>query len=170
MGDSLAASIGACFAANKKPILCIIGDGGLQVNIQELGTIVHYQLPIKIFLFNNHGYGIVQQTQDDWLESRYYATRPETGLPDPDYAKIAQAYGIKAVTARHNNDLRKIVREVLDYDGPVLCNLEFDPNQRIYPMLKYGMPIEDPNPLLPREQFLKEMIVKPLAVSLTLEE
>lgn len=170
MGYSLAGSIGACFAADKKAIICIIGDGGLQVNIQELGTIAHHHLPIKIFLFNNHGYGIIQQTQDDWLESRYYATRPETGVPDPDYVKIVEAYGIKTVTVKNHEDLREKVRDALSYDGPILCNLEFNPNQRIYPMLKYGRPIEDPNPLLPREEFLKEMIVKPLAVSLTLEE
>lgn len=170
MGYSLAGSIGACFAADKKAVICIIGDGGLQVNIQELGTIAHHKLPIKIFLFNNHGYGIVQQTQDDWLESRYYATRPETGVPDPDYVKIVDAYGIKTVTIRDHKDLREKVREVLSYGGPIFCNLEFNPNQRIYPMLKYGWPIEDSNPLLPREEFLKEMIVKPLAISLSSEK
>ena len=169
MGYSLAASIGACFANDKKSVICIIGDGGLQVNIQELGTVAHHKLPIKIFLFNNHGYGIVQQTQDDWLESRYYATKPETGVPDPDYVKIAEAYGIKAITIRNHDELRERIQETLGSDGPVLCNLEISPNQRLFPMLKYGRPIEDPNPLLPREEFLKEMIVKPLDVSLSLE-
>ena len=166
MGYSLAASIGACFANNGKPVICLIGDGGLQLNIQELGTVVRYNLPIKIFLFNNHGYGIIQQTQDDWLESQYWASRPQTGLPDPDYIKIAKAYNLKTVNIKSHRDMRAKIREVLDSDEAVLCNLEFDQNQRITPMLKAGRPIEDPNPLLDRKEFLENMIVKPLEVSL----
>lgn len=169
MGYSLAASIGACFANRKKRVLCIIGDGGLQVNIQELGTIARHKLPIKIFLFNNHGYGIIQQTQDDWLKSRYWASRPQTGLADPDYVKIARAYGIKALTIRSHQGMRNNIRKVLASSGAVLCNIEMSQNQRIIPMLKYGRPIEDPNPLIGRKEFLENMVVKPLEVSLQSE-
>lgn len=165
MGYSLAGSMGGCFANDKRPVICIIGDGGLQVNIQELATINHHQLPIKIFLFNNHGYGIIQQTQDDWYDSRYHASRPEGGVPDPDYVGIARAFGIKALSIKSHAGMRKKIRQVLDHEGPVLCNLEFDPNQRLVPMLKSGRPIEDPNPLMPRDEFLKNMIVEPLEVS-----
>lgn len=169
MGYSLAGSIGACFANNKKPIICIIGDGGLQVNVQELATVVHHELPIKIFLFNNHGYGIIQQTQDDWYNSRYHASRPERGLPDPDYVKIARAYGIKAITISGHAGMRTKIRRVLDHKGPILCNLEFDRDQRIFPMLQAGRPIEDPKPLLPRDEFLENMIVEPLEISRDLD-
>ena len=110
MGYSLAASIGACIANGKESVICIIGDGGLQVNIQELGTIVRNDLPIKIFLFNNHGYGIIQQTQEEWLESRYWASRPQTGLADPDYVRIGQAYGLKTITISNNLEIRDRIR------------------------------------------------------------
>ncbi|TAL19568.1 thiamine pyrophosphate-binding protein [Patescibacteria group bacterium] len=166
MGYSLSGSIGACFANGGRRVICITGDGGLQVNIQELGTVAHHHLPIKIFLFNNHGYGIIQQTQDDWYGSRYIASRPQTGLADPDYVKIAEAYGIRAWTARSHDDLRQIIRLTLAHPGPALCNMEFSQDQRLHPMLKAGRPIEDPNPLLPREQFFREMLVKPLDSSL----
>jgi len=166
MGYSLPASIGACVATGKKRVICITGDGGLQVNIQELGTIVRNQLPIKVFLFNNHGYGIIQQTQDDWLDSQYWASRPETGLPDPDYIKIGKAYGLKTVNIPNHKGLRRKIRMALDIEGAVLCNIDISPEQRIIPMLQYGRPIEDANPLLDREEFLKNMIITPLEVSL----
>ena len=169
MGYSLAASIGACFANDKNPVICIIGDGGLQLNIQELGTIVRNKLPIKIFLFNNHGYGIIQQTQEDWLDSMYWASKPQTGLADPDYVKIAEAYGINTVTINDHRGMHAKIREVLDSQGPVLCDLEFSQDQRIVPMIKAGRPIEDLSPLLERQRFLENMIVRPLEVSLEKE-
>jgi acetolactate synthase-1/2/3 large subunit len=165
MGYSLAASIGACFANDGKRILCIIGDGGLQLNIQELGTVAHHKLPIKIFLFNNHGFGIIQQTQDDWLDARYHASRPQTGLADPDYTKIAKAYGIRVVPIKNHNGIQEKIREALKGDDPVLINLNISQEQRIHPMLKFGRPIEDPKPLLDRKTFLANMLVKPLKAS-----
>jgi len=161
MGYSLPGAIGACFANDRRPVVCITGDGGLQVNLQELGTVVRHNLPIRIFVFNNHGYGIIQQTQDDWLEGRYCASRAETGLTDPDYARIAEAFGMAAVTVREHRDLDHVIRRVLAHDGPILCNLEMRPDQRIVPMLKAGRPIEDATPLLDRAEFLENMIVPP---------
>jgi acetolactate synthase-1/2/3 large subunit len=166
MGYSLAGSIGACFGSGRKRIICIIGDGGLQLNIQELGTVARHRLPIKIFLFNNHGYGIIQQTQDDWLESRYWASRPETGLADPNYVNIAKAYGIETMTIKSHRDIRSKIKKALDIEGPVMCNLEFSQDQRIFPMLKAGRPIEDANPLLDRKKFAANMVTKPLDISL----
>ncbi len=166
MGYSLAASIGACFANDGKRILCIIGDGGFQLNIQELGTVAHHKLPIKIFLFNNHGFGIIQQTQDDWLESRYHASRPQTGLADPDYTKIAKAYGIRVVPIKNHSGMQAKIRKALAGNDPVLINLDISQEQRIHPMLKFGRPIEDPKPLLDRKQFIANMIVPPMKNSL----
>jgi len=161
MGYALAGSIGACFANGRRRVICIIGDGGLQANMQELATVAHHRLPIKIFVFNNHGYGIINQTQDDWLESRYHATNPDTGVADPDYAKIALAHGLAAVTIRTHRGMAGKIRAVLDHDGPILCNLELDPGQRIVPMVKFGRPIEDPQPLMDRDEFRANMIVTP---------
>jgi acetolactate synthase-1/2/3 large subunit len=166
MGYALPASVGACFAAEKQRIVCLTGDGGLQVNIQELGTIARHRLPIKIFVFNNHGFGIIQQTQDDWLDSRYWASRPETGLPDPDYLKIAKAYGLKTVNLPNHKKLRANIKKALAMEGPVLCNIDISPEQRIVPMLQFGRPIEDPNPRLDRKEFLDNMIVEPMEASL----
>lgn len=162
MGYSLPASIGAYFAS-RRPIICIIGDGGIQMNIQELATVKHYGLPIKIFLFNNRGYGIVQQTQDTWLQSRYEAANPETGVAIPNFISIGQAYGVPTVTIKNHGELRDGIRRTLNYtDGPVLCNVGIKQHQKIVPKLEFGKPIEDASPLLSREEFLGNMIVRPL--------
>jgi acetolactate synthase I/II/III large subunit len=167
MGYSLAGSIGACFANGREQIICIIGDGGLQANLQELLTVKRHELPIKIFVFNNHGYGIIQQTQDDWLDSRYVGSRESGGLADPDYAAIGVAIGIKSVTISSHEGMSASIREILDTEEPVLCILDLDPDQRIVPMLKAGRPIEDANPLLDRQTFKEQMIVKPMEASMS---
>jgi acetolactate synthase-1/2/3 large subunit len=160
MGYSLAASIGACFANDKQPVICIIGDGGLQVNIQELATIVRYNLPIKIFVFNNHGYGIIQQTQDDWLEGRYEASTPDSGLADPDYVKIAMAYGIHIWRFSSHYSLLPCIESVLAEDWATLCPIEIAPGQRIIPMLKAGNSLENMHPLLDPEELKENMLVE----------
>ena len=96
----------------------------------------------------------------------YWASRPQTGLADPDYVRIAEAYGIKGLTIPGHVGVAKKIREVLDSDGPVSCNVEISQDQRMFPMLKAGRPIEDPNPLLDRDEFLANMIVKPMEISL----
>ena len=103
------------------------------------------------------------------MESRYWASRPQTGLADPDYVRIGQAYGLKTITISNNLEIRDRIRQVLDSRGPVLCNVEFSQNQRIIPMLKAGRPIEDSSPLLDRKEFTENMIVAPLDTSLTME-
>lgn len=158
MGYALPASIGAAFADSKKNIICITGDGGMQMNIQELATIERHKLPIKIFLINNHGYGIVRQTQDTWLDSRYKASSLEGGLAVPDFVKIAKAYGIGTETIRNHRELRAKIGKTLDRKGPVLCNVEVRPDEKIMPKLTVGKPIEDSAPLLDRKEFLENML------------
>ena len=166
MGYALPASIGACFALDKKPVICVTGDGSLQMNIQELATVIRHKLPIKIFLINNHGFSMIQQTQDQWLDSRYNASTVEGGLAFPDFVKVAIAYGFKTVTIHENREVEASVREVLQSNGPVLCNVEVDPGHRVIPQVKYGRAIEDSEPLLNRKEFFENMIVKPLELSL----
>lgn len=166
MGYALPASIGASIALSKKPITCITGDGGLQINIQELATIISHGLPIKIFLLNNRGYSMIRQTQDQWFESRYVASTVESGLAFPDFVKVASAYGYKTVTIDRNREVHSRIREVLDTDGPVFCNVEIHPRHRVIPQARFGRPIEDSEPLLDREEFLENMIVKPVEASL----
>lgn len=157
MGYALPASIGAQFAAPDKQVLCIIGDGGLQMNIQELETVVYNKLPIKIFLINNGGYGIIKQTQDTWMNSRYVATDPSSGLGFPDCQKIARAYGIETAEINDHRELNRAIRDVLEYKGPILCDVKVRHGQQILPKLVFGRPIEDMAPLLPREEFEANM-------------
>lgn len=160
MGYSLPASMGAYFATGK-PITCITGDGSIQMNIQEFSTIRKHNLPIKIFLINNNGYGIIQQTQDTWLNSRYFASNPDTGVAFPDFIKVSEAYGIPARNIANHKNLKEIIREVLDYNGPILCNIEVEQHEKITPKLEFGKPIEELSPLLDRETLSNEMIIKP---------
>jgi acetolactate synthase-1/2/3 large subunit len=166
MGYALPASIGASFAINKKPVICITGDGGLQMNIQELATVIRHKLPIKIFLFNNHGYSMIRQTQDQWFCSRYEASTLESGLAFPDFIKVAKAYGFKTVNIEKAQDIRKGIKETLRSKSPVLCNIEILPGHSVIPQVKYGRAIEDAEPLLERNCFLSSMIVRPDKTSL----
>lgn len=167
MGWALPASIGACFALDKRPIICVTGDGSLQMNIQELATVIRHRLPIKIFLVNNRGYGMIQQTQEQWLEARYLASTIEGGLAFPDFIRVAEAYGFKTVIISRNQELSERIRSVLDYEGPVFCSVEIRPEHRVIPQAMFGRPNEDAEPLLNREEFLENMIVKPMEVSLS---
>ena len=157
MGYALPAAIGAQFAAPEKQVVCIIGDGGLQMNIQELETINHYQLPIKIFLVNNEGYGIIKQTIDTWLNSRYVGTDEKSGLGFPDFKKVANAYKIKAQEILDHKNINDKIQEALGFEGPLLIDVRVSPNQKILPKLAFGRPIEDMDPLLPREEFEANM-------------
>jgi acetolactate synthase-1/2/3 large subunit len=166
MGYALPAAIGASFAINKKPVICVTGDGGLQMNIQELITAVKHKIPIKIFLFNNHGYGMIRQTQDQWFCSRYEASTVESGLAFPDFIKVAKAYGYKTINILRGKDMQKGIRQTLRAKGPVLCNIEINLKHSVFPQVKYGRALEDGEPLLDRKDFLECMIVKPHEASL----
>jgi acetolactate synthase-1/2/3 large subunit len=166
MGYALPASIGASLALGRRPITCVTGDGSLQMNIQELATVLRHKLPIRIFLINNRGYSMIQQTQEQWLDARYEASTVEGGLAFPDFVKVAEAYGYKTVTIRRNAEVTVRIRQALDTKGPVFCNVEIRPDHRVIPQVRFGRPIEDPEPFLPREEFLENMIVKPVEASL----
>lgn len=170
MGWALPASIGACFALDKNPIICVTGDGSLQMNIQELVTVIHHRLPIKIFLINNKSYSMIQQTQDQWLDSKYLASTVEGGLAFPDFVKVAEGYGFKTVTITRNKSVYEAIRMVLECEGPVFCNVEIGLGQRVMPQVKFGRPNEDSEPLLDRKEFFDCMIIKPDQSSLQHEE
>lgn len=160
MGYSLPASIGAALAAPDRQIICISGDGGFQINIQELATIQRHQLNIKIFILNNHGHGIIQGTQDNWLGGRHHASHPgEGGLPDPDFGKLAMAYGLASERIDNNGELTEKISKVLTSHEAIVCNVHQLPIPQIFPKLLYGRPIEDSDPLLSREEFHANMIV-----------
>jgi acetolactate synthase-1/2/3 large subunit len=166
MGYGLPGAIGACFARPGSRVICVTGDGSLQMNIQELATVVRHELPIKILLINNHGHGMVQQTQEMWLGGRYYATSVEGGLAFPDFVAVARAYGFPAETLEWNRDIPAKLAQALESKGPYFLNMEVSAAHRVIPQVKFGRPNEDADPLLERSEFLENMIVKPLPASL----
>ena len=111
---------------------------------------------------NNHGHGIIQGTQDNWLCGRHHAAHPDQGLPDPDCERIAQAYGIPTEHIDGHRDLVAKIGKVLAAKGAVLCNVNLASGPQIMPKLLYGRPIEDSDPLLPRDEFHANMLVKPI--------
>jgi acetolactate synthase-1/2/3 large subunit len=157
MGYGLPAAIGAAIGSSK-PVICIDGDGGFQMNIQELQTVKHYNLPIKIFIINNNCYGIIKQFQDLVFDSRYIATENQD-YSVPDFIKIAQAYGIEAVEANKTN-FKDIIDLALQKEGSILVNVVIDKEQKLFPKLEFGNPLEDMYPYLDEEILNKNMIVK----------
>jgi acetolactate synthase I/II/III large subunit len=169
MGYGLPAAIGACFANGGKRIICLEGDGSLQMNIQELQTLVHHNLPVKMFVFNNNGYLSIKITQNNYFQGFYVASGPESGVSCPDLSKIANAYGIPFVRMTKHTGLAEKIAEMLAYSGPAIGEIMMDPNQPLVPKLSsaklpdgtiVSKPLEDMTPLLPRDEFRKNMIVK----------
>ncbi len=157
MGYGIPAAIGACFANGRKRVITVVGDGGFMMNEQELATIRKHNLPIKIFVMNNRGYGMIKQTQETWLGSRYMASS-EDSFYLPDIPGLARAHGVERTESVLDiRELEKKIRGTLNYEGPALCDIGIHPDARIYPKLAFGRPIEDSSPLLEREEFLENM-------------
>ena len=156
MGYALSASVGAAFGDNRR-VLCLTGDGGLMMNIEELATIRRYHLNVKVFIFNNGGHSIQKQTMDTWLNSNYAAADEKSGLSFPDFVKTAQAFHLPALRASNHQELESVIHKALMTPGPVVCDLMIDPDQKIEPMLKFGAGLEDLNPKLPAEELARIM-------------
>ena len=140
MGYSLSAAIGAQLLNPNKKVYCFIGDGGLQMNIQELQTVVAYNLPITIFVQNNFGYGIIKQFQDTYFESRHFATGH--GYTVPNFEAISKAYEIPYLVARSEKELKEI-QIPLNY---AIVDMQFPPNSLITPKTEMDRFIHDQYP------------------------
>lgn len=136
MGSGLPLAIGACIASNKKPVICTEGDGSIMLNIQELQTVVHHQLPLKIFIFNNDGYYSIRQTHKKYF-NKVFAADPESGVSLPNFEKLIKGWGIKYEKISNDQDLDK-VKKVIDYQGPIVCELMLDPDQPLLPRWTAG--------------------------------
>jgi acetolactate synthase-1/2/3 large subunit len=158
MGYAFPASLGASIALKKKRIICIDGDGSIQVNIQELHTMVVNKLPIKIFIMNNDGYGIIKQFQKLYLGGRLEASGK--GVSNPNFKKICNGFGVSYLEIKNNNEIDKIVKKALSSKKPEFINVFIEPNQEIIPKLGFGSPIEDQLPKIPRKEFNQNMLVK----------
>ena len=178
MGTGLPGSIGACLASGRRRTVCVNGDGGFQLNIQELETVKRLDLPIKFFILCNGGYASIMSTQRNHFEGRYVGSEPSSHLTLPDIARVASAYGLCTTQIGSHEQLRERVREVLDHAGPIVCAVEVSPEQatapRVTSMVRpdgtiVSKPMEDMWPFLSREEFLENMIVPPLAGSCGME-
>ena len=154
MGYALPASIGASIVKNKSRIICIDGDGSIQINLQELHTIDKLRLPIKIFILNNDGYGIIKQFQDLYLDKRHEASGK--GVSNPDFKKISSAFNINYNIIKNHKDLIKL-KKIITSKKPEMIEIKIKSNQKIIPKLQFGNPIEDLSPLLNRKEFQKNM-------------
>jgi acetolactate synthase-1/2/3 large subunit len=129
MGFGIPASIGVCIASGRKRIVSIDGDGGFLMNIQDLASIAHMNLPIKTFVLNNNGYGSIKSSQDSYFDGRRIGTDPSNGLALPSLEKIAYGFGIKYLRIEKNSDFRSIISEVLLDDFPTIIEIAVDLDQ-----------------------------------------
>ncbi len=129
MGWGLPAAVGACFGNGKKRTVCLAGEGGLLMTIQELATIMHHRLPVKLFVFNNGGYLTIKQTQELGFEGRLMGSNEDSGISFPDFMKLAEAHHFKAIRLESHQNLKQQIETVMNHDGPVLCELMMDSNQ-----------------------------------------
>ncbi len=143
MGYSFPAALGAAIHETKKQIICFTGDGSIQMNIQDLQTMSFMKLPIKLFILNNFGYGIIKQFQDTWFESRYEATG--NGYSQPDFGKIADAYELKYRKIAKIEDINK---NDLDSNDGIIFDVILHPNTLIEPKIDSGNPLHNMFPYM----------------------
>lgn len=172
MGFTVPACVGASIA-KKGEVIGLVGDGSFQLNVQELATIRHHNLPIKLFLWNNSGYLTIKLTQGGFFK-RFIGCGTKYGLSFPNYEKIAGAYSIKYFKVPNSKSLDSVIEEVLAYDGPALCDVLCLEHQEIIPRVSSyqkpdgtmaSRPMEDMYPFLDRKEFLENMIIKPVEIS-----
>lgn len=173
MGYGLPAAIGLCKAASNRETICLEGDGSIMMNLQELQTIITNRLPIKIFLINNDGYHSIRITQNNLFKEHCKVGIGEESkdLGFPDFKKIAKAFNFPYYQAKNNNAMKKVVQKVLAKEGPVFCEIFTNTTQVWEPKSSakrlpdgtiVSPPLEDLAPFLPREEFLENMIIKPI--------
>ena len=168
MGYGLPAAIGVSFAINRGEVMCLNCDGGMMLNLQELQTIAHHNLPVKLFIFNNDGYLMIKHTQNALFKTGYVGTDKASGVSCPDFAKIAAAFDMPAFQIRSWDECDETLAKVQAATGPVICEVFMDPEQLFSPKLSLvakadgtivSPPLEDLSPLLPRDVLDRAMLV-----------
>ena len=166
MGHDLPAAVGAAVAREGKRVICIAGDGSIQFNVQELQTIAHHRLPVKIFVLNNGGYLSIRQTQSNFF-GNLVGESPASGVSFPDLEKLAAAYGIPSTSIATVADFSRI-SGLLDAPGPALCEVHLDPAQEFEPRLKsrqlpdgklVSPNLEDMYPFLGPEEMASNLLI-----------
>jgi acetolactate synthase-1/2/3 large subunit len=165
MGYDLPAAVGAAVARRGRRVVCLAGDGSLQLNIQELQTVRHHQLPVKLFVMDNRGYLSIRRTQQNFFGATI-GSGPDDGVSFPDFAAVAAAYGIPAVRLTEPGAMDETIAEVLAADGPVVCHVLLDPEQGFEPRVRSrALPdgtivspaLEDMYPFLDRAELASNM-------------
>lgn len=170
MGYDIPAAIGACLASGRKETVCLSGDGSIQMNLQDLQTIVFHKLPVKLFVVNNAGYHSMRQTESNLFPDKTpVGIGPETGdLSFPEISRIADAYRIPYLFAQNNSEVDEVIAKTLATEGPVICELfvvtdqKFEPKSATKKMpdgTLVSPPLEDLAPFLPREELEKIMVI-----------
>ena len=139
MGFALPAAIGAKMAAPDREVVAIIGDGGYQMTIQELGTIFQQRVPVKIVVLNNEFLGMVRQWQQLFFDKRYASTE----MVNPDFVAIAKGYHIEAQKVTERKDLKAAVKEMIDFDGPYFLEVRVEKEGNVFPMIPTGASVAD---------------------------
>ena len=139
MGFGLPASFGAQTGQPGKPVVCVVGDGGFQMTIQELGTIEQNKAPVKIVLLNNNYLGMVRQWQDLFFDKRYSSTE----LHNPDFITIAKGYGIEGTRVEERKDLEGAIDTMLAQKGPYLLEVKVEKEDNVFPMVPAGASVSD---------------------------
>ena len=168
MGYGLPAAIGISIATGNR-VISFTGDGSLQQNIQEFQTLVEYNLPVKLFVLNNDGYHSIRTSQTNYFQKRYIGESSKSGISFPDTVKIAEAYGVKAFRIDQPSQITDVVNQVLNYDGPVVCDVIVPREQEIIPTVASRVnddgsmssrPLEDMYPFLDRKEYKNNLFVK----------
>lgn len=167
MGYDLPASIGASISMKGKDIICLAGDGSIQMNIQELQTVKQFNLPIKIFYLNNDGYISIRQTQDNFFEGRKVACGRTSEVSFPDFIKLANAYDLPSVTLSSTSDIDTNLETILKHSGPLLCEVILSSNYIFSPKVSseklpdgrmISKPLEDMYPFLDRNEYNSNLL------------
>jgi acetolactate synthase-1/2/3 large subunit len=137
MGYGLPAAIGACIGNNRQNVICIEGDGSIMMNLQELETIVGNKLPIKIILINNDGYLSIKLSQEAFFKGEEFASSPINGVTIPNFEKVANAFGIRYNSIKHNNEIEPILNDMMDIEGPCIVEVFTHPKERHEPKVTH---------------------------------
>jgi acetolactate synthase-1/2/3 large subunit len=168
MGYGLPAALGASFARGRGEVLCLNCDGGMMMNLQELQTIVHHRLPIKLIIFNNDGYLMIKHTQTNLFSGRQVGVDQRSGVSCPDFSAVGAAFGIPSYRIRSWDDFDVVMPTVQEELGPVICEVFMHPRQLFVPKLSLALkadgsivspPLEDLSPLLSRDEMRENMII-----------
>lgn len=169
MGYDLPAAIGASLKAKGRNVICFAGDGSIMMNLQELQTIKHNNLPIKIIVINNDGYASIKQTQKNFFDGRMVGSGTDSGVSVPDFAKIGQAFGFKTEKIENPAQIKKKLQKVLSAKEPIICEVMMKSDYGFAPKLSarklddgtmVSPSLEDMFPFLPKEKLEENMIIQ----------